>query len=131
MKIQFNEYVLCAGAAGNELPQQLQIFQNPLVQEIRYIGASSLHVCQRGNLRTRIQFQVKRRHETPLAAALFLLVHASNLTGTQGDLVFHAPEHQGGVRFTIPHAVLEEIRSEMEAVHTTHTYFLLGGTLDC
>ena len=86
MKITLNEHVLCGGSSTNETPSQFEITSQRNLQIIKAIRASFSQTCNRGNLQTKLVFEVGRKHRSQQEAAQHALLHASELKQASGVL---------------------------------------------
>ena len=87
MKITLNKHVLCGGNLANEIPSQFEISSQRNLQIVKAIRASFSQTCNRGNLQTRLVFEVGRKHRSQQEAAQHALVHASELQQANGVLL--------------------------------------------
>jgi hypothetical protein len=127
MKIAFGEISLAGGVSYGETPIDFKIFGQRSMQLIETIRAAEAKAIDRGNLSTRIEFRVRKKHDTTEDAQIYALSHASELHDLETTLTITA-EPSNRI-YLLPHAVMERVESDSNGNVSEHFYRIVGGTV--
>lgn len=128
MKISLNEHVLCGGNSTNEIPSHFEITSQRTLQMLKAIRAPFSQTYNRGNLQTKLVFEVGRKHRSQQEAAQHALLHASKLQQANGCLQIDF-EDKGNHRFQLESATLYRIQARYKGNASYTLYELYGGEL--
>lgn len=129
MRIVIDNIELARGDLFCESPINLKIRSHKELQIAPLLRAKEARVFDRGNLRTRITFEVIRKHANKEESEAFVLQHAAMLAAVQGDAFFFL-EDQEKRSFTLSDATVKEIESQFEGVTSLHTYEIVGSKFE-
>ena len=128
MKITLNEHTLCGGHSANETPSRFEINSQRNLQIIKAIRATFSQTCNRGNLKTKLVFEVGRKHRSQQEAAQHALLHASELQHANGvlQIVF---EDKACRCFQLESATLYHVQTHYKGNASYTLYEIYGGEL--
>ena len=128
MKITLNEHTLCGGNLANETPSRFKINSQTNLQIIKAIRATFSQTCNRGNLQTKLVFEVGRKHRSQQEAAQHALLHASELKQASGVLQIDF-EDKNNRRFQLESATLYRLQTHYKGNASYTLYEIYGGEL--
>lgn len=128
MKIKLNEYTLCNGNATNENPSRFEISSQRNLQIVKSIRAHFSQTYNRGNLQTKLLFEVGRKHRSQQEAAQHALLHASKLQQASGVLLIDF-EDKANRQFQLESATLYRIQTHYKGNASYTLYEIYGGEL--
>lgn len=128
MKITLNEHVLCGGNLANETPSRFEITSQRNLQIVKSIRATFSQTCNRGNLQTKLIFEVGRKHRSQQDAAQHALVHASELQQANGVLLLDF-EDKAHRCFQLESATLYRVQTHYKGNASFTLYEIYGGEL--
>jgi hypothetical protein len=127
MKIAFGDISLAGGVTYGETPIDFKIFGQRSIQFVETIRAAETKAIDRGNLGTRIEFRVRKKHDTTEDAQIYALHHASELHDLETTLTITA-EPSNRIYF-LTHAVIMGVESGSNGNVSEHFYRIVGGTV--
>ena len=128
MKITLNEHVLCGGNLANETPSRFEISSQRNMQIIKAIRATFSQTYNRGNLQTKLVFELGRKHRSQQDAAQHALLHASELKQASGVLKIDF-EDKSKQCFQLESATLYRIQTHYKGNASYTLYEIYGGEL--
>ena len=128
MKITLNQHILSNGISTNENPIHFEISGQRNLQIIKAIQAPNVQTIDRGNLQTKVTFQVGRCHKSQQEAIQHMLVHASDIVNAHGTLQIDL-EDKTSRRFVLESATLQRIQTHYKGNASYTTYEIYGGNL--
>ncbi len=128
MKITLNEHILCSGSSANETPSRFEVSSQRNLQIIKAIRARFSQTCNRGNLQTKLVFEVGRKHRSQQEAAQHALLHASELQQANGVLQIDF-EDKANRRFQLESATLYRVQTHYKGNASYTFYEIYGGEL--
>lgn len=128
IQISLGDTLLCDPEKAQEGPKHLELRQEPFFNEWRSLRADSVRIRNRGNLKSFVYFEVKRRHKNAAQAYGFVLAHSLALQERSGRLFIEIKSPGAcAERFYMEDALLKDLTAQVNEVHTIHRYHLIGG----
>ncbi|HQU08715.1 MAG TPA: hypothetical protein PLV25_02000 [Opitutales bacterium] len=121
MKITLGYYSFNKGVL--EGPLDLKTEATRAIQAVESIGAGVVKHIDRGNLRARVSFAIKRMHDASEAAMRFALRHPTELVEVRGVLTMQGQNHC----VEMPDALIESVDCSVQGIVTTTRYCIVGG----
>ncbi|MDR2807187.1 MAG: hypothetical protein LBB11_03460 [Puniceicoccales bacterium] len=127
MKISFGDVSLARGIEFGETPMDFKVFGQHATQIISTIRGDEVKAIDRGNLTTRIEFRVRKKHKNAEAAQDYMVRHAAELRDLQTDLtIVGEPSH---TIYYLKNAVMSSVESSSNTNTSEHFYKILGGAI--
>jgi hypothetical protein len=127
MKIFFGNINLASGIEYGETPIDFKIFGQRAVQMLLTIRGDEAKAVDRGNLTTRLEFRVRKKHDTVEAAQNYAIRHASELRDLQIDLTIVG--EPSNTAYWLKHAVVSSVESVSNGSVSEHFYKIVGGAV--
>lgn len=127
MKILLGTTSLVRGEAFGEYPIGLKISGQRTVQVLSALRGQEIRALDRGNLKTVIEFRVRKKHKTAEEAQIYALKQATELNGLQDTFLLESePSH---LTYSLKNAVVTEVISTSNGNTSEHAYRITGGSV--
>jgi hypothetical protein len=127
MKISFGDISLASGIEYGEMPIDFKILGQRAVQVLSTVRGDEVKAIDRGNLNTRIEFRVRKKHDNAESAQNYAIRHASELRNLQSDLTIVG--EPGNVPYCLKNAVVSSVESTSNGNTSEHFYKIIGGAI--
>ncbi|MDR1906827.1 MAG: hypothetical protein LBQ03_01225 [Puniceicoccales bacterium] len=127
MKISFGNINLASGIGYGETPIDFKVFGQRAIQLMSTIRGDEAKAVDRGNLTTRIEFRVRKKHDTVEAAQNYAVRHASELRDLQTDLTIVG--EPSNTAYCLKNAVVSSVESMGNGTVSEHFYKIVGGAV--
>ncbi|MDR0418074.1 MAG: hypothetical protein LBH08_01385 [Puniceicoccales bacterium] len=127
MKISFGNINLANGIEYGETPIDFKIFGQRAIQIMETVRSNEARAVDRGNLTTRIEFRVRKKHDTVEAAQNYAIRHASELRDLQTDLTIVG--EPSNTTYYLKNAVVSSVESTGNGNVSEHFYKIIGGAV--
>jgi hypothetical protein len=127
MKISFGDISLASGIEYGEMPIDFRIFGQRAVQVLSTIRGDEVKAVDRGNLNTRIEFRVRKKHDNTESAQNYTIRHASELRDLQSDLTIVG--EPSNAAYYMRNAVISSVESSSNGNTSEHFYKIIGGAI--
>jgi hypothetical protein len=127
MKIFFGDINLASGIEYGETPIDFKIFGQRAIQVLSTIRGEEAKAIDRGNLTTRLEFRVRKKHDTAEAAQNYAMRHASELRDLQTDLTIVG--EPSNTTYYLKNAVIASVESVSSGNVSEHFYKIVGGAV--
>jgi hypothetical protein len=127
MRIFFGDINLASGIEYGEAPIDFRLLGQRSVQLLTTIRGDEAKAVDRGNMTMRLEFRVRKRHDTAEAAQDYVIRHASKLRDLETDLTM--VNEPGNTEFYLKNAVLHSVESMSNGNVSEHFYKIVGGAI--
>jgi hypothetical protein len=127
MKISFGDINLANGIEYGETPIDFKIFGQRAIQMLATVRSNEAKAVDRGNLTTRIEFRVRKKHDTAEAAQNYAIRHASELRDLQTELTIVGKP--SNTTYCLKNAVVSSVESTGNGNVSEHFYKIIGGAV--
>jgi hypothetical protein len=127
MKIFFGDINLASGIEYGETPIDFKIFGQRTIQVLSTIRGDEAKAVDRGNLTTRLEFRVRKKHDTTESAQNYAMRHASELRDLQTDLTIIG--EPSNTTYYLKNAVISSVESVSSGNVSEHFYKIMGGAV--
>ncbi|MDR2812394.1 MAG: hypothetical protein LBB05_01200 [Puniceicoccales bacterium] len=127
MKIFFGDISLVGGIECGETPIDFKVLGQRTIQMLSTIRGSEAKAVDRGNLTTRLEFRVRKKHGTAEIAQHYAIRHASELRNLQSDLTIVG--EPSNTTYCLKNAVVSSVESVSNGNVSEHFYKIVGGAV--
>jgi hypothetical protein len=127
MRIFFGDINLASGIEYGETPIDFKIFGQRAIQMLSTIRGDEAKAVDRGNLTTRLEFRVRKKHDTAEAAQDYAIRHASELRDLETDLTIVG--EPSNTTYYLKNAVVSSVESTGNGNVSEHFYKIVGGAV--
>jgi hypothetical protein len=127
MEIFLGDIHLANGIEYGEMPIDFKVFGQRTIQLLSTIRGNEAKAIDRGNLTTRLEFRVRKKHDTAEAAQHYVIRHASELRDLQTDLTIVG--EPSNMTYYLKNAVISSVESSSNGNVSEHFYKIVGGAV--